>query len=133
MRRLPVLLLLPLSVAACTMPRHAAVPESGRVYPVYFQPWSAQLDTTALHTVSNAAAEAKEHAELPVAVAGFADPTGSSQANVDMSRTRAQVVTDQLVADGVAPKRIRRTVHGATDYTLNAQETRRVDIAVGTP
>lgn len=133
MRRLPVLLLLLLPIVACTSVRRTVGLETGRVYPVYFQPWSAQLDATAQRTVSVAAAQAKENPDLPVAVAGFADPTGSSQANVDMSRTRAQVVTDQLVADGVAPKRIRRTVHGATDYTLNSQETRRVDIAVGTP
>jgi hypothetical protein len=37
------------------------------------------------------------------------------------------------VADGVAPARIQRSAHGATDVKLTAQESRRVDITLGNP
>jgi outer membrane protein OmpA-like peptidoglycan-associated protein len=65
-----------------------------------------------------------------VSVSGFADPEGSQRANIDISRTRAQVVVDQLVRDGVARDRIRLTAHGPTDYTQTSLESRRVEIAV---
>jgi outer membrane protein OmpA-like peptidoglycan-associated protein len=130
MRRLPVLLLAMLTLTACATTPHQTSSTSDQKFLVFFQPWSAALDQTAQDTISMAARAAGNVPSQPVTVAGFADPTGSAQANVDMSRTRAQVVIDQLIADGVDRNRIRRTVHGATDYTLNSLESRRVDILV---
>jgi outer membrane protein OmpA-like peptidoglycan-associated protein len=102
-------------------------------FPVFFQEWSAALDDAATNTVAGAAKWANEHPNAPVTVSGYADPEGSQQANVAMSRTRAQVVVDQLVRDGVARGRIRQTAHGPTDYTLSSIESRRVEIAVAIP
>ncbi|HTC09818.1 MAG TPA: OmpA family protein [Acetobacteraceae bacterium] len=128
MRRFGCLLLLAL-VAACTTapagPPHKIV--------VFFQEWSAALDPAAALAVGAAGQWAKDHPNAPVKVVGYADPTGSAQANDYMSLTRAQIVADQLVTDGVPRDRIVLGAHGATDFTLTSQESRRVEIAIGGP
>jgi outer membrane protein OmpA-like peptidoglycan-associated protein len=48
-----------------------------------------------------------------------------------MSRTRAQVVADQLVTDGIDRSRIVVGAQGATGFTMTSQESRRVEIAIG--
>ena len=98
---------------------------------VFFQEWSAALDPSALAAVNTAAQWAKAHPALSLKVSGFADPTGSAQANDYMSLTRAQVVADQLVTDGVDRDRIVLSAHGITNFTLTSQESRRVVIAIG--
>jgi peptidoglycan-associated lipoprotein len=100
-------------------------------YVVFYQQWSAQLDNSATAVVNGAAAFAMRHPTQPVIVVGYADPEGSPQANIDISRTRAQVVSDALVAQGVAPARIQRSARGTTSFTGTSQESRRVEIDVG--
>ncbi len=125
MRRLAVLLLL--CVAACTADK--APPVSQKLV-VFFQEWSAALDDNALTTIATAAQWAKDNPTRDVTVAGYADPVGSQQANIDLSRTRAQVVVDQLSNDGVARDRVKLAARGKTDFTLSGQESRRVEIAI---
>ena len=105
----------------------------GRAFPVFFEAWSASLDEGARAAVSGAASYAVAHSDLPVVVTGHASPDGGQQANVDISRTRAQVVTDALVADGVPAGRISRQADGQTDFVQTPQESRRVTIRVGAP
>ena len=103
--------------------------------PVFFQPWSAALDDHAISTIASAAQAAQAAPTAPISVIGAADSTGSAQANKYISETRAQVVSDQLVADGVASNRI--TVHGAGTVSAPvpagapAQYSRRVIIQLG--
>ena len=125
MRRFACLLVL--ALAACTVP--ATAPPHKVV--VFFQEWSAAIDKPAAGAITEAAQWAKEHPADAIKVAGYADPTGSALANDYMSRTRAQVVADQLVADGVDRSRIIIAAHGSVDFTLTSQESRRVEIAVG--
>ena len=116
-----------LCVGACaTQPSGA-----GQHFAVFFQEWSAQLDTPAVAVIQSAADQAKANPSLPVTVIGFADPTGSPQANLDLSRLRTQLVFDQLVKDGVSPGRVRRDARGPTDFAQTAQESRRVEVRVG--
>ena len=105
----------------------------GRAFPVFFEAWSAALDDSGNSAVAMAAGYAVSHPDMPVVVTGHASPDGGSQANVDISRTRAQVVTDALVADGVPAARISRQADGVTDFVQTPQESRRVTIRVGTP
>ncbi len=139
MRRLTALALL-LGLGACAAPaappRTAAPPPTASTAPrqsfvVYFVEWSAALDEAAQKVVTSAAAAAKQNPTAPVTVVGFADPAGSSAANSDISRTRAQLVTDQLTQDGVDASRIQHVGRGPTDYTASALESRRVEIDVG--
>jgi outer membrane protein OmpA-like peptidoglycan-associated protein len=129
MRRLVVLLAV-LGIAGCAMTPATATPP-GRKYVVFFQEWSAGLDAPALQTIAAAAAAAAKDTGASVTVTGYADPLGSVQANIFLTETRAQVVIDQLTADGVAPGRIRRVAAGKVPYQLTSQESRRVVISVG--
>ena len=105
-------------------------PDSQR-FPIFFNAWSADLDTAAAGTIKHAAEWAAAHPNAPVLVSGFADPDGSPQANKDISQLRAQIVSDELVNDGVAVARIRKTAVGSVAYTLDSMESRRVEIIVG--
>ena len=125
MRRLWVLGLL-LVLGAC-----AQADQSGQRFVVYFQQWSAGLDDSAKQVVVSAAGWAREHPNVPVTVSGFADPDGSPQANRDLSRTRAQVVADELTAQGVAAQRVRVDARGSVGFALDSQESRRVTIVLG--
>jgi outer membrane protein OmpA-like peptidoglycan-associated protein len=127
MRRALAIALL-LTLGACVMP---APP--GQRFVVFFTEFSAQLDEPAKLAIAGAANYSKQHPAFPVQVVGLADPTGSPQANVDLSRLRAQVVSDALVAGGVPVAGITRQARGGTGFTLDSQESRRVEITVGAP
>ncbi len=118
-----------LALAGC-MP--AALTSSGQPlrYPLYFQELSARLDEPGKQVVKTAAVYAQSHPTADVAVVGFADPEGSKQANIDISRTRSQVVADELVANGVAASRIHREAMGGTPFAFTSLESRRVEISV---
>lgn len=134
MRRAVVLFAV-LGLAACTVAPapagSAAPPVSGRSYVVFFQEWSAGLDKPALQTIAAAAAVAAGNPAAPVVVTGYADPLGSVQANIYLTETRAQVVTDQLTADGINPARIHQRAAGKVGFQLTSQESRRVVITIG--
>jgi outer membrane protein OmpA-like peptidoglycan-associated protein len=132
MRRLTAICLVSLmSVAVHSARTQAADPVPTQKVVVYFQEWSAAFDDAATATIAKAADYAKKHPGLPVRVAGFADPTGSKQANVLMSELRAQVVVDQLVEDGVPARSIGQVGRGSVQFALTSQESRRVEISVG--
>jgi outer membrane protein OmpA-like peptidoglycan-associated protein len=114
---------LALGLAACAGPRSPA-----QRFVVFFTPWSASLDEAAKGSVAAAADWAKQHPRETVTVSGYAAPNGTLQANIDISRARAQVVYDQLVQDGIAPSRIVRVTRGPVDFTLSSLESRRVEI-----
>jgi len=127
MRRLGIMFLL--LCVAIGGARAADAPS--QKYVVFFQEWSAALDDSAQSVITQAAGYVKAHPDNVVHVSGFADPTGSKQANVLMSDLRAQVVVDQLQSDGVDPKRIRQRGHGSVQFALSSQESRRVEISIG--
>jgi outer membrane protein OmpA-like peptidoglycan-associated protein len=126
MRRLVMLLLL-LTIASAS--RAADAP--AQKFVVFFQEWSAALDDSAQAVITQAAEWVKSHPGNIAHVSGFADPTGSKQANVMMSDLRAQVVADQLQTDGIDPRRVRQRGHGAVQFALTSQESRRVEISIG--
>ncbi len=102
--------------------------------PVFFQPFSAALDQPALTVIAAAAKAANAEPGVPVKVTGAADSVGGSKANELLSETRAQVVADALVTDGVAQSRITVTGIGeATTPTTGAaaQFSRRALIQIG--
>jgi outer membrane protein OmpA-like peptidoglycan-associated protein len=132
MRRLiAICLVAVMSVALHGARTEAADAAAAQTFVVYFQEWSAAFDDSALGAIAKAADYAKAHPGAPVHVAGFADPTGSKQANVLMSELRAQVVLDQLVTDGVPARSIGQVGHGSVQFALSSQESRRVEVTVG--
>jgi outer membrane protein OmpA-like peptidoglycan-associated protein len=125
--RLPGMLLV-VSLAACgTFGIGAQQPH----IIVFFQAFSADLDASAKKSIGLAADWAKQHPGAPLLVIGYASSDGTAQGNKDLSRLRAEIVSDTLIADGIAPARIHRRALGAVDYRLDPQETRRVEIALG--
>lgn len=129
MRRLVVLFLL-LCVATGST-RAADLP--AQKFVVFFQEWSAAIDDNAQAVISNAAAWVKTHPENVAHVNGFADPTGSREANILLSELRAQVVVDQVQTDGVDAKRVQQRGHGSVQFALISQEGRRVEISISRP
>ena len=110
-------------------------PQPAPAIPVFFQPYSAALDAPALHTIGivaqAAAAFARTYApNARVIITGAADNVGSPQANKLLSETRAQIVADQLVADGISRHRIKQrglgTVPNLAPPGQPAQSARRV-------
>ena len=117
-----------LCLAAC-----ALFEPSGRRFVIYFDPNSSQVIDTAKAVIVAAAAWAKDHPDMPVAVAAYADINGTEKANADITRLRAQAVIDVLVSNGIAATRIQRNEVGAVSSQVNTHESRRVEVTVGTP
>ncbi len=113
------------SVSACAF--GPPVPTTP-VTPVFFQPASATLDSSALATIAAFAKAAAEEPQAQVIVTGATDQTGTTSANDDLSFARARIVSDALVQDGVAAERIHRRAMGEADsaYGDAAQSGRRV-------
>jgi outer membrane protein OmpA-like peptidoglycan-associated protein len=129
MRRLGLLLLLLCAATGST--RAADLP--AQKFVVFFQEWSAAIDDNAQAVIGNAAAWVKSHPGNVAHVNGFADPTGSREANILLSELRAQVVVDQLKTDGVDQSRVRQRGHGSVQFALTSQESRRVEISISRP
>lgn len=106
---------------------------SGQRYVVFFRGSSAQMDASAEEVLVAAASWAKKHPDMPVIVASYADPYGNQKASADFTRLRAQVVVDGLVSNGVLASRIASREIGSVNFQIDAQESRRVEIAVGRP
>jgi len=97
---------------------------------VFFGSWSALIDTSAQAALENVAGLAKANPAVRVVVTGYASTIGSAEANTLLSRLRARVVVDALVADGVAADRISFGAVGATSFALDPVQSRRVEIAL---
>jgi hypothetical protein len=97
---------------------------------VTFGPWSVLLDQAALAVIAAAAAQANQRPEATVTLAEYLDPAGP-QAIADLSRLRAQLIEDQLAANGVPRERISRVRRTVSEVPGMAQESQRVDILLG--
>ncbi len=115
-----------LAMSACVQPQ---LPN--QVYPVFFQEFSSTLDGPATEIVANAASVAKQFPSLPVRVSGYADRAGSPQADIDISKRRADAVADLLQRDGVAAARLSREAVGTPPDSQPGPERRRVEIDIG--
>lgn len=119
------------SLALCASPSGATA--ASRNFVVFFESWSVALQPAAIATIKTAATVAKQNAAEPVNVTGYADPVGGKEVNMLLSKARAQIVVDQLVADGVAAARIHSHAVGIVGYKLSSQESRRAVITLGSP
>ena len=63
-----------------------------------------------------------------VLVTGYADKSGSAEANMKLSERRAQAVADELVRLGVNPQRIEVKAAGGVDTLKPAEYNRRATI-----
>jgi OOP family OmpA-OmpF porin len=101
-------------------------------YRVYFEPYSADLDSQATSTIHSAVAFAKAHPALPITVAGYSAPPDPKLDVQGLSDKRADAVKQGLIAEGITPNRIATVGNGITDpQTLPEVAVRRVDIGIG--
>ncbi len=127
MRRALLLALLILP-AAC-----ALFPPNGQRFVVFFPDAGFALDSAATQVIAAAADYAVAHPDRPIMVAGFADPTGTPEANASLIRSRTATVNAELAAHGIAASRIQTRDIGQVEFALSSQESRRVTVTVGTP
>ena len=126
MRRLVTgLALLALSACAQQSPAH--------VFPVFFNDFSSGLDSAGIAIVADAAGVAKQYTRATVKVTGYADRAGSAQADIDLSRARADAVSNLLQRDGVDPARISRSAVGTPRNSQPGVDRRRVEIDIDAP
>lgn len=100
-------------LGGCAVPPGDATPV-GPATPVFFQPYSAALDVPAEAVIASAAQAAKASPQVRAVVTGAADSVGSEKVNYYLSETRAQMVADMLVQDGVPEDRIEIRANGIT-------------------
>lgn len=98
---------------------------------VYFSSWSALIDKPARDAIAALADKAKAAPAARVALTGYASTVGSAPANTLLAQLRAQVVLDELLADGVPAARIAVRAVGPTSFALDPLESRRVEIVLG--
>lgn len=107
----------------------AAPVDPNRALPIFFEAWSALLEDPAQQALREAAARIKANPRVPVLIVGYADPRGSAEANMILSRLRARVVADALITNGVPAARLRVIYRGATPG-FESLESRRVEVRV---
>jgi photosynthetic reaction center cytochrome c subunit len=73
---------------------------------VLFETGKAELDPAAQDIIKAAAALLGSHPDVKVAISGYADRTGTPDANLELAKQRAFAVRDALKAGGVAESRI---------------------------
>ena len=123
MRRVAILLLLLVGMVST-----ASADQAPRKYVIFFQEWSAGVDGPAEEIIAQIAKIARSESGT-LHVIGFADPTGSKQANILLSELRAQRVVDLLADAGVAPARLMLRGKGPVQFAISSQEARRVEIS----
>lgn len=97
----------------------------------FFTQSSAELDDTARVTINKQAQWLSKYPQWKVKLQGFADDPGSEAQQVALSQKRADVVRSYMIAQGVAPERIKakgygrdRLVGNCADLECKAQNRR---------
>ena len=103
---------------------------------VLFGTGLARLNADGLHMAQRLATILQQNPQRTVLVEGFADSTGKTQLNQELSERRAMAVRDALLDLGVARERISQRGYGesypvaANDTAQNRQLNRRVEIVL---
>jgi peptidoglycan-associated lipoprotein len=80
----------------------------------FFAEGSAKLDDTARVTLDKQAQWLGRYSQWKVKLQGFADDPGSETEQMALSQKRADAVKDYLIAQGIAPERIKAKGYGRT-------------------
>jgi outer membrane protein OmpA-like peptidoglycan-associated protein len=104
---------------------------------IFFQSGSSALSEKARGTIRIAIESANQPLARTIDLVGHTDAAGSADANLNLSRRRAEAVKNALVSRGIAPSRISIVARGASwplVQTLSPTEhNRRVEITVQMP
>lgn len=107
--------------------------EPDRVFPLFFTPFSSQLDTPAAGIVAEAATVSKRNPTAPVEVIGFADAVIGPINNSSLSQQRADMVTAELIKDGVPGGQIVTKAGGVPPSSQPGVKDRRAEIDIDLP
>lgn len=91
-------------------------------YEVNFAFDSALIEPAAGNTLDQAAEEIQRYSPREVTVAGYTDKAGPSDYNVDLSKRRAQVVSDALNERGVANRIIDEEAYGESHPAVDTRD-----------
>lgn len=115
-------------VAGCA-PSDSA-PAQERVYLVFFEEFSADVSPEARAIIDQAATEAKQRHTAVIRIEARGNANGSSDATMKIAETRAAVVRDALVSDGIPTASIRLVPLGQQGTKDTGVMTRRVTITL---
>ncbi|RJG42411.1 OmpA family protein [Motilimonas pumila] len=82
-------------------------------FEVFFRTGDAQLSEQAKQQLTWLADYVSQQEQVSIALAGFADPRGDDQFNLDLSQQRLAQVKNVLIASGVSPAVIETTAYGS--------------------
>jgi cytochrome c oxidase subunit 2 len=84
---------------------------------VNFDSGSANLTASSKnYALANVVEAMEENRDLVIGLDGYTDSEGEAEANLSLSRLRAQAVMDYLVAQGIAANRLMATGYGETNF-----------------
>ena len=83
--------------------------------------------------VTSAAGVAKQYPRYKIRVVGYANTVGSPDADIQLSKARADAVAAVLQQNGVTPDRIIRDAAGTPPNSQPGLESRRVEIDIVNP
>jgi len=90
---------------------------------ILFYTDTSQLTPAAANRLSQVAAFISSRDDLKVQLRGYADPRGSDQHNLSLSKARVASVAALLTQQGIAPDRIHSSAFGASKSTANDGDT----------
>ncbi|MCC6211912.1 MAG: efflux RND transporter periplasmic adaptor subunit [Burkholderiales bacterium] len=105
-------------------------PSPGASLVVFFDKRKATLDEEALRLLKGFAPPIRQGRNA-IDVTGYADGSGSRKANLAIAEQRAAAVRDALVAEGIAPDRIRLQPPRVAAAAGHERNARRVELSVG--
>ncbi len=117
------------AILLLSLPSCAVIEPTKPGYLVFFTEHSADLDPPAAGVIAQAASAANTMPGATISVVGWTDSAGSPEADVLLSQRRAKRVTDALISDGVAPRRIVHQGRGQTGEDPGVA-SRRVEIDI---
>jgi len=97
---------------------------------VYFDEFSANLNTEARAIIADAAKRAREDKASAIRIEARASATGSQLANHYLALTRSQVMADELTKVGVDPGILQQVAIGQSGSDDPSVAERRVDIVI---
>jgi outer membrane protein OmpA-like peptidoglycan-associated protein len=102
----------------------------GPAYQVFFEEFSADISPEARTIIDSAAIEAKRRHTTVIRVEARGNANGSSDATMKIAETRAAVVRDALLSDGIANSSILLVPLGQLGTTDTGVMPRRVTITL---
>ncbi|MEX2399247.1 MAG: OmpA family protein [Rhodothermales bacterium] len=97
---------------------------------------SAQLRSPARDELGQLATNLREYANTDIVVIGHTDAVGADTYNMELSERRASAAAEDLMSQGVAPRRITTVGKGelepiaSNDTEAGRQQNRRVEVAI---